>query len=351
MNRLTSVITSVMPGLTSRRRHGSAGMLAIGFYAVMVTVLIRHRHLAGLTPADLSAVWATVMLLYVGALLAPATGRTGILGRQLPMTTLFRVGLGVALALGCAAALAPLLAPGDPLAIENASQTRFLAPSGSHPLGTDRFGRDIWARILYGARASIGIGVLSVSLAVTFGTFFGAVSGMAGRWIDDAMMRIVDALLAFPRLLLVLVLVALFSNSYGLLVLTIASTGWMGIARLVRGEVIRLRQRDFVTAAVASGVGQTRLIVRHLLPNAAGPVIVAATLNIGAVILLESYLSFLGIGVQPPMPSWGAMVFEGRSALSVAWWVPAFPAIAITVSVVAFNAIGDGLRDALERRR
>lgn len=256
----------------------------------------------------------------------------------------------VALGAGCAAALAPLLAAVDPLAIENAAETRFQAPSGQHLLGTDRFGRDIWARLLFGARASLGVGIVSVALAVLFGTLFGAVSGLSGRRLDDAMMRIVDGLLAFPRLLLVLVLVALFSSSYGLLIVVIASTGWMGIARLVRGEVLRLRQRDFVTAAVAGGVGRTRLVLKHLLPNAAGPVIVAATLNIGAVILLESYLSFLGLGVQLPTPSWGAMVFEGRDALSIAWWVPAFPAIAITISVVAFNAIGDGLRDALERR-
>jgi len=267
------------------------------------------------------------------------------------MSALVRAGLVAALGVACAATLAPLLASGDPVAIANAAQTRFEAPSGSHLLGTDRFGRDIWARIVYGGRASLGVGVVSVLLAVVFGALYGAASGLARRRVDDALMRVVDGLLAFPRLLLVLVLVAFFSNSYGLLVVAIASTGWMGIARLVRGEVIRLRQRDFVTAAVASGAGRARLVLRHLMPNVAGAVIVAATLNIGAVILLESYLSFLGLGVQPPTPSWGAMVYEGRDALGVAWWVPAFPALAITISVTAFNAIGDGLRDALESRR
>jgi peptide/nickel transport system permease protein len=260
-------------------------------------------------------------------------------------------GLGVVLVMMCASLLAPLLAPGvDPVEATDPVATRYQSPSGEHLLGTDRFGRDIWARVLYGARTSMGIAVTAVLLSSLLGTAYGAASGFASRRVDDTMMRVVDGLLAFPRLVLVLTLVALFSNSVALLVVAIAATGWMGAARLVRAEVLRLKERDFVHAAVATGIGQVRLVARHLLPNAAGPVIVAATLNVGGVILLESYLSFLGLGVQPPGPSWGSMVYEGRDVLVDAWWVAAFPAMTITLAVVAFNLMGDGLRDALETR-
>jgi len=175
-------------------------------------------------------------------------------------------------------------------------------------------------------------------------------SGYAGGWLDEIVMRAVDGLLSFPRLLAVLTLVALFSNAYPLLVVAIAATGWMGVTRLVRTEVLRVKEREFVQAAVASGIGRWGLIVRHLLPNSAGPMIVAATLNVGGVILLESYLSFLGLGVQPPAPSWGAMVFDGRDVLLEAWWVSAFPALAIVLAVTACNMLGDGLHDALDTR-
>jgi peptide/nickel transport system permease protein len=157
-------------------------------------------------------------------------------------------------------------------------------------------------------------------------------------------------MLSFPRQLFVLTVVAFFTNSIPLLVFAIAATSWMRIARLVRGEVIRLREAEFSRAALATGVSQARLLFRHILPNALGPTIVAATLLVGAVVLLEAYISFLGLGVQPPAPSWGAMVFEARDALVGAWWVPMFPAAAITICVVAFNLVGDGLRDALDVR-
>jgi peptide/nickel transport system permease protein len=191
---------------------------------------------------------------------------------------------------------------------------------------------------------------VSVALAVLLGLLVGVTAGYAGGLVDDVLMRVVDGLLSFPRLLLVLTLVALFSNSFVLLVVVISATGWMGVARLVRGEIIRLKRREFVQAAVATGLGGARVVVRHLLPNSVGPVIVAAALNVGAVILLESYLSFLGLGLQPPAPSWGAMVYDGREVLLEAWWVSAFPALAIVMAVVACNLMGDGLRGALDTK-
>jgi peptide/nickel transport system permease protein len=259
-------------------------------------------------------------------------------------------GFVILLLLVNAAVLAPVLALGDPVAQDSPSTTRYQAPSEQHPLGTDKFGRDIYSRLLYGARVSLSIGVLSVALAVALGLVIGLTAGYAGGWVDGVLMRIVDGFLSFPRLLFVLTLVALFSNSYVLLVVVISATGWMGVARLVRGETIRLKNREFVQAAVATGLGRFRIVSRHLLPNSIGPVVIAATLNVGAVILLESYLSFLGLGVQPPFPSWGAMVYDGREALLGAWWVSTFPALVIVLAVVACNMVGDGLSDALDAR-
>jgi peptide/nickel transport system permease protein len=304
---------------------------------------------------DVSVILAGLALLYAVSVLLPVL--TG--GRAGPAKGFFRrfksnrsaaVGFCVFLVFLCSAVLAPLLAVADPTAQQAPSLMRYQAPSSDHPLGTDKFGRDVYSRILFGGRVSLSVAVLSVVFAVVIGLIVGGVSGYVGGWLDDVLMRIVDGLLSFPRLLFVLTLVALFSNSYFLLIAVISATGWMGVARLVRGEVLRLKRLDFVEAAVATGMGRTRLVARHLLPNAMGPVVVAATLNVGAVILLESYLSFLGLGVQPPSPSWGAMVFGGRDVLLEAWWVSAFPAAAIVLSVVACNLMGDGLRDAMDVR-
>jgi peptide/nickel transport system permease protein len=227
---------------------------------------------------------------------------------------------------------------------------QYLAPSRAHPMGTDRFGRDVMSRVIYGSRTSLSVGVVSVLLASLIGLTIGAVSGYAGGWLDDLVMRIVDGLLAFPRLLLVLTAVAFFARSYWVVIVLLALTGWMGIARMVRAAVLSLKQREFVQAAVATGLGRGRVIVRHLIPNALGPVLVGATLRIGTIILLESYLSFLGLGVQPPTPSWGGMVFDGRDVLLSAWWVSAFPGFAIVTAVLACNLVGDGMRDAYDKR-
>jgi peptide/nickel transport system permease protein len=227
---------------------------------------------------------------------------------------------------------------------------RYAPPGTDHVLGTDRFGRDVWSRVVHGGRISLALCIVSVALATMFGVVVGAVSGMSGRTLDNVLMRWVDGMLAFPRILLLLAVAALARPGALTLGLALAATGWMGIARIVRGEIRRVRGQEFAEAAVAAGVGKMGLVWRHLLPHTVGHVAIAATLNAGAVILLESSLSFLGLGVQPPVPSWGAMVFEGRDALAGAWWVSAAPAIAITIAAASLNLVGDGLRDAFQTR-
>jgi peptide/nickel transport system permease protein len=244
--------------------------------------------------------------------------------------------------------LAPLIAPYDPVVQTDPVSQQYKAPSRLHPMGTDKFGRDVMSRVVFGSRVSLAIGVVAVVLSSLIGLVFGAFSGYLGGWFDEIAMRVVDGLLAFPRLLLVLTVLAFFANSFWLVVALLALTGWMGVSRLVRSEVLRMKEQEFIQAAVATGVGRARVVWRHLVPNALSPVMVSATLRIGMIILLESYLSFLGLGVQPPTPSWGGMVFEGRDVLVSAWWVSAFPGLAIVAAVVACNLLGDGLRDAMD---
>jgi len=243
--------------------------------------------------------------------------------------------------------LAPLYG-GDPY--EMSAGARYTTPGAGHVLGTDRLGRDVWARVAHGGKTTLAVCVVSVALATMFGMLVGAIAAMSRRALDDVLMRWVDGMLAFPRILLLLAVAALARPGALTLGLALAATGWMGVARIVRGELRRMRGREFAEAAIASGVGKMGLVWRHLLPHTVGHVMIAATLNAGTVILLESTLSFLGLGVQPPVPSWGAMVFEGRDALATAWWVSAAPAVAITLAAAAFNLVGDGLRDAFETR-
>jgi peptide/nickel transport system permease protein len=224
-------------------------------------------------------------------------------------------------------------------------------PSARFLLGTDPYSRDVWSRLVCGARLSLGIGTLAMLVAVSLGTAVGAAAGYFRRWVDTTLMRLVDVGLAIPRIFVLLMVVALWDRiSLPVLVLLIGLTSWFGTSRLVRAEVLSLREREFARAARALGAGPVRTIFRHVLPNAAAPIIVSAALGIGSVILLEAGLSFLGVGVPSPRPSWGNMVADGWQTMATAPWTSTFPGVAISLVVMALNAVGDALRDALDPR-
>ncbi len=259
-------------------------------------------------------------------------------------------GLIVIVSLYLIALLTPLITPHDPNMQYDLLTRRFIGLSGQHPLGTDHFARDVLSRLLYGARISLTIGFVAVGISVTIGTLVGAVAGFFGGVVDGAIMRFVDMVIAFPRLILLITIIAIFEASIFLIIAVLGLTLWPTTARIVRGEVLSLREREFVQAAEALGYPKRRIILRHLIPNALAPVIVAATLGIGNTIVLEAGLSFLGLGVQPPTPSWGTMVANGRNFMLDAWWLSTFPGLAIVFTVLSFNLVGDGLRDALDPR-
>jgi peptide/nickel transport system permease protein len=254
---------------------------------------------------------------------------------------------------GLAALLAPLLA-GDPIAQPDVVATRFLPPlavdplGAFHLLGTDRFGRDVWARLVYGARVSLGVGFLAVLLSVGVGVAVGAAAGFWRGWPRATLLGLTDFALALPRVVLLLLLASLWQPSASLVIVVLGLTGWMTIARLVYAEVRALAVRPFVESAVGLGVSGPRILIRHILPNALTPVIVAAALGLGNAILLEAGLSFLGLGVQPPTPSWGNLIASGRDTLINAPWVATAPGVALVIVVVAATLLGDALRDRLD---
>lgn len=255
----------------------------------------------------------------------------------------------VALIIG-AAVFAPLLIVHDPIGIDLAGMLE--GPSADHWMGTDIQGRDVWARLVYGARVSIAVGVISQGIALFLGVLLGLVAGYYGGWIDELVMRLADVTLAFPTLLLLIAMVAALQPSMVVVFATIGVVGWAGMARLVRGQVLVVRQLEYVQAIRALGARDRTIIVKHVLPNVIAPVVIAATLGVAGAIMAEAALSFLGLGVQPPTPSWGSMIADGRDLdqLRNAPWTSVFPGVAIGASVLGFNLLGDALRDALDPR-
>lgn len=240
------------------------------------------------------------------------------------------------------------LAPYDPT--EQALRNRLQPPSPAHPLGTDTLGRDLLSRLLVGARISMSIGVVVVSISLAIGTTVGVVSGFMGGWVDEALMRLVDVLLAFPGILLALVVAGILGPSLENVMIALAIVGWTNYARIVRGSVLSVKNREFVQASRLIGLSRSRLVGRHVVPHVVSPVVVLATLDMGYVILATAGLSYLGLGAQPPTPEWGTMLAGGRNHLRTAWWIVNFPGVAIMITVLGFNLLGDGLRDVLDPR-
>ena len=268
---------------------------------------------------------------------------------------------------------APWIAPHDPLQVN--LPDALLPPSAAYPLGTDPLGRDVLSRLIYGTRISLLIGFIAVGIAVFLGTVVGALAGFYGGWVDAVLMRLVDTLLAIPTIFLLLSVIAMdpaerllqlgtlpviggliaglfkaVDPHIVMLMAVIGAMSWMGVARLVRAEILSLKEREFVLAARVLGASSFRVMTKHLIPNAMGPVLVSATLGVGGAILTESVLSYLGLGVQPPTPSWGNILNEGRVALGVAWWLTLSPGLCILLTVLAFNLLGEGVRDWVSRR-
>ena len=244
---------------------------------------------------------------------------------------------------------APRVAPYDPSKID--IKNILVGPSWSHPLGTDDLGRDVLSRMLWGGRISLEVGFVAVGIATIIGLILGSLAGFYGGWIDSAVMRAVDIMLSIPTIFLVLAVIAILEPSIINIMVVIGLTSWMEPARLIRAEFISLKEREFVVAARAIGAADGRIIMRHVLPNGLSPILVSATMGIGGAILIESALSFLGLGVQPPTPSWGSLLSSGKDNIKISWWLSAFPGLAILITVLGYNLLGEGIRDALDPRQ
>jgi len=241
--------------------------------------------------------------------------------------------------------LAPILSPYAPDHIN--TDAVLLPPSWDHPFGTDTLGRDVLSRMIFGARVSLKVGFVAVGIATIIGVILGAIAGYYSGWTDTIIMRLVDIMLCFPSFFLILAVIAFLEPSIWNIMIVIGFTSWMGVARLIRAEFLSLRERDFVTAARATGAGDRRIIFSHILPNAIAPALVSATLGVASAILVESALSFLGLGVQPPDPSWGNILTEGKDNIEIAWWLSLYPGLAILFTVLAYNLLGEGIQSAL----
>lgn len=258
------------------------------------------------------------------------------------------IGLFVVVILFVVAIFADYLAPYPPGSIH--TDQILLSPSWQHPMGTDVLGRDVLSRVIHGAWVSLSVGFVAVGISTLIGVILGALAGFYGGVVDRVVMRFVDIMLCFPTFFLILAVIAFLQPSIWNIMIVIGVTSWMSVTRLVRAEFLSLRERDFVRAAISQGASDTRIIFFHILPNAMAPVLVAATLGVAAAVLVESSLSFLGLGVQPPHPSWGNILTEGKDNIEIAWWLSLFPGLAIFITVVGYNLLGEGIRDILDPR-
>lgn len=254
----------------------------------------------------------------------------------------------IVLAVFVIALFAPMLSPYDPAYID--VEKILTGPTQAHPLGTDELGRDIVSRMIWGSRISLLVGFVAVGISILIGILIGAAAGYYRGWIDDVLMQFVDIMLSIPTFFLILAVIALVEPSIWNIMIVIGVTSWMGVARLVRGQFLALNEMDYVTAARALGAKDARMIFFHILPNAMSPVYVSAVLGVAGAILVESSLSFLGLGVQPPVPSWGSIITGGKDTIDIAWWITLFPGLAILITVLGYNLLGEGLQDALNPR-
>jgi len=254
----------------------------------------------------------------------------------------------IVLALFIVAVLAPLLSPRNPNDID---RKHILEPPGvHHPLGTDDLGRDVLSRMIWGARISLAVGFVAVGIATFIGMIIGALAGYYGGWVESVTMRFIDIMLSIPTFFLILAVIAFIGPSIWNIMIVIGLTAWMGVARLVRAEFLSLKEREFVLAARAVGASDFRIIFRHIMINSMAPVLVSAVLGIAGAVLVESALSFLGIGVQPPTPSWGNILTLGKDNIEIAWWLSVFPGLAILITVLGYNLLGEGIRDSIDPR-
>ena len=361
---------ALVPGLghlALGRRSKGAHLLSVTVAAVFILIWRMERVAAAFSSRAIDQ-WIASLFLIGSLLLVVAYSRRdvqrlleqgdepsvvskspwGVALRRFRANTLAVTSIYVIAILYVAALLTPLLAPYDPSAIENVLQTRYLSPSGAHLFGTDEFGRDLFTRALYGARVSLSVGLLAMLLSKVIGTSYGAVAAYFGGIVDATLMRLVDVIIAFPTFYLMLMLVGVFEANILLIVLILGFTSWPGTARYIRGEILSLKEQEFAESARAIGLPPRLVIIRHLIPSALSPVLVSAALSVAGMIGAEAGLSFLGLGIRPPTPSWGNMVSGGQDALLVAWWVAFFPGALLALTLVSFSLFADGIRDALD---
>ncbi len=268
--------------------------------------------------------------------------------RRLYKNKMAMAGLLVVVSLFLVSVFAGFLAPYPPDLIDTSNI--LAAPNWKHPFGTDTLGRDVLSRVIHGAGVSLSVGFVAVGISTLIGVVLGSLSGYYAGLMDRVIMRLVDIMLCFPSFFLILAVIAFLKPSIWNIMIVIGITSWMGVTRLVRAEFLTIRERDFVQAAISQGAGDPRIIFIHILPNAMAPILVAATLGIASAVLVESSLSFLGIGVQPPDPSWGNILTEGKDNIEIAWWLSVFPGLAILLTVMGYNLLGEGVRDSLDPR-